>query len=204
MIVIAVICAILIGLLLLRFGISVEYGELGFIADAQIGPIKKRLYPISDKKRQRPARKLIRKATRQKKRAKKEPEKTGLLESFNIIFPAIISALDRLRRKLLIKKLTIRYSSADADPSKAALTYGTVNAFFAIIRPWVIKRFRVKSCDLSASVDFESVRPRIHFIVKISLAVWEAVYITLAVLPAVSQLNSSRKDEQKNGKAPDK
>jgi len=215
MIALAVVVAALVLLALSRFGAAVEYSEAGLTVTARAGPLSIQVFPRKEKlekARKRAAKKA--KKPRKAKREKKKPEKKGPggLKSFIEIFSAVKPSLNRLRRRLLIKRLTIHYVAADADPSKTALKFGGANAVFGIAAAVLEKNFRIRRRDLRASADFNAPESRIYVNAVISLAVWEAIYIVFTLIPLFLDgggakrmaERTKRKDAQDNGQATDK
>ena len=209
MIITVIILAILLMIALLRFGVIVEYGIGGLTAFVRVGFLLFHIYPKPEKtpknlkkeakrKAKRLKKKLARKAKKDKIKA--ETEKPGAYESFSIILSAVKNTLSRFKRKLLIKELTIHYTAAGDDPSKTALLFGGANAVFALIESVLNTGFRIKQKDFRAEADFESDKQRIYLKAKISLAVWEAVYISFAVIPAIVKLQGKPKDSMKGKK----
>ena len=164
-IVLGSILAFILLISLLRVGVSAEYSADGVIAKVHIGPVSITLYPQEKKKEKK----------KKPKEKKKEP-KPGLFEDLKSQLPAIKKALSRLKRKLLIKELTIYYLAAGPDPAAAALTFGGVYAGYGIITAILENNFRIKKRDLRANVDFEAQEPYIYIKARLSLAIWEAVY----------------------------
>ena len=124
--------------------------------------------------------------------------------------------LKRLKRRLLIKQLTLHYTSGNDDPSKTALIFGASSAAFGVITPLIERNFRVKRRDLRASTDFVTKEQCIYAKIIISIAVWEVFYVLFALLPILGALLKSkpkdeknalhkidRKDGKENGKSPD-
>ncbi|MDR0489892.1 MAG: DUF2953 domain-containing protein [Oscillospiraceae bacterium] len=194
MIVLGVIVFILLFIALLRFGVTVEYGDGGFIVKARVGILSLRIFPrkISPKRAEKKAgKKAKRKAERKEKKAKKKREKKsgekspGGLEVFNAALPAAKTLLGRLRRRILIKRLVFWYTSAGSDPVKTAMSFGAANAAFCAITPLIENNFRVRRRDLRVTADFDAAEPGIYLNAAISLAVWEAFYIFFAMLPVL-------------------
>jgi len=225
----AVTFGILILLALLRFGVSVEYCADGFTVAAKAGPLRLRLFPRkeragdSEKKAARKARRAEKRAAKKaRKEAKRKTKKRkkikdgaeGKLEKRKLgtpgtileLLPLIKKALGRLRRKLLIKRLTIRYTAAFDDPSKTAQLYGAANAAIGVIVPVLENSFRIRRRDFRAAADFSDTHQSIYINAAISLAVWEAVYIIIALLPAIvgTKEKNNQKGGQMNGKESDK
>jgi len=232
MIAFAVVFGILTMLALLRFGVSVEYGADGLTVAASAGLLRLLLFPRKEKpgeaerKAGRRARKAAKKAEktarkkarkRGKKEAKKgarrkagkgtEEEKPGALETVLEQLPAIKATLGRLRRRLLIKRLVIYYTAAGDDPSKAAVAFGTANVAIGVIVPALESCFRIRRRDFRVVADFTAMKQGIYINAAISLAVWEAVYVFLAILPALmgaKKTTTDRKAGQTDGQYPDK
>jgi len=221
MITLAIIIAILILFALLRFGVSAEYSAEGFILKVQAGPLSIRVFPQKEKtekakiKAEERARKSkLRKAKKKEKAKKKTVEKKpGSLKDFFVILSAAKNMLSRVKRRLLIKKLTIYFTSAGDDPSKTALLYGAANAVFGSITPVLENNFRIKKRDFQAFADFLTQEQSIYLNAAISLAVWEAVYIVFALFPVIkvfakrvatqkTSVVTDGKDGEKDGQAP--
>jgi len=205
MIVIAIILAVIIIISLLRFGLTFEYGDSGISVRIWAGAHFLRVYPQKEKSEKQEIKKLRKKEKKAKKKAEEaKTEKPGGLKGFLDKLPVILKGVGRLRRKLLVKKLTVRFVSGDEDPSKAALLFGASNAAYGLVIPILENTFRIKKRDISSSADFEAAQPSIYVNAAISIAVWEAVYVFFAILPIFTKSTAVRKDGKKNGKAPDK
>jgi len=206
----AIILAILLVIALLRFGVSVEYSGDGFTASARIGFLTLRLYPRKPKKEKRTEARKTRK--KKEKKAKEEPEekKPGGLKPLLDMIPAVKKLLHRLRRRLCINRLTILYTAAGEDPASTAMAFGASNAAIATVFPVIARSFRIRRRDIRTYADFDLKEPVIYINAAISLAVWEALYIITAVVPALlryagkAKSRTGRKDEKENGETPDK
>jgi hypothetical protein len=190
MIAAAVILAVLLLFAFLPLGIVAEYGSVadsgttvgaagentqggkaGLIAYAKAGPVRYRVYPPK-KGREKPA----------KKKAGEGVMKAGRLEELKNQLPAISKLLGRLRRKLVIKELTIHYLAAGEDPFETALWFGGAHVGYGFLLPLLENNFKIKKRDLRASVSFTTTEPYIYVRARLSLAVWEAVYVLWALL----------------------
>jgi len=198
--------SIFILLALLRFGFITEYSEAGFEMWVKAGFLRIRL---KEKDKQK----------KPKKKKEKKPGKRGpgSLSGFLDMLRAVKKALDRLRRKLLIKQLTLHYTSASDDPSKTALQFGAANAVFGAVIPVLERFFRIKRRDLRAAADFNVKENGIYAKIVVSIAVWEVIYIVFALFPIITAMakskpdikgdkinKSDRKEVQGNGKSADK
>ena len=210
--------AVLILIALLRFGVIVVYDEDGFHLWVKAGFLKFEI--LDDKKKT--ARKKIKK--RVKKRFKDVKSiidfRPGSLSVFMDMLKAGKNTLRRLRRRLLIKQLTLYYTSAGENPANTALQFGAANAVLGAIVPTLKENFRIKKMDLRTWFDFNSQEQKIYAKINISLAVWEAFYIISATFPAIiamfkntppnksksdrESIKANRKDGQEDGKETDK
>ena len=212
MLALAIILAVLIILALLRFGVSAEYSEDGPVVTARVGLLSITVYPRKEKRKKGKqkedavSRKEKKKAKKKTKKKEEEPKekKAGGLQYFLVILSSIKTSMGRLRRRLLIKRLTIHIITANDDPSKAAMMFGGAYAAFGAITPVLEKHFRIKRRDFQAAADFSAEKPLIYVNAAISLAVWELVYIAAAILPILTKRpkssaeKSDRKHEENN------
>jgi len=212
MITAAIIIAIFVLITLLRFGVNAEYSADGPVVTAKAGPFSIRLFPRKQKP-EKAAKEERRKAKKKKKKKVKEKpnkKKPGGLQMLLDLLPAVKTAMRRIRRRLLINKLTIYYTAGGEDPAMTALTFGAANAVFSALAPVLENNFRIRRRDFRAVADFQSWEQAVYVNAAISLAVWEAVYIAFALLPFVIGVlkgpkeSTDRKEEKKDGKAPDK
>ena len=222
MIAVAIILIVLVLLALLRFGVSAEYSADGVLLIARAGPFSIRVFPRKakreDKKKdKRKEKKKAKKKAKKKEKKKKKKEqiekelpeekKGGGLKGLMEVAAAAKNTLGRLRRRLLIKRLTVHYIAANDDPSKTAMMFGKVNVVFGMVIPLLEKAFRIKRRDLRASADFNADKPTIYVRAAVSIAVWEVIYIAFAILPLIikkSRVKTNRKGGKKDGESSDK
>ena len=215
MLALAIVVSLLVLIAFLRFGVIVEYNEEGFLLWAKAGFIKFKLLD-KDKKKKKPKKK-----PKEKKKTDLKALKPGSLSEFMDTLRAVKKTLDRLRRRLLIKKLIIYYTSAGEDPANTAIMFGAANAVFGAIIPVLERSFRIRRRDLRAMVDFNAKEQGIYANVSISIAVWEVIYVLAALLPIITAIfkkprdnqtrdnktinnKKDRKDGKENGATPDK
>ena len=211
MVALSITIAVLILIALLRFGVIVEYSEEGFHLWAKAGFLKFKL--LDDNKEKKPKKK---KEKPKKERNLKEML-PGSLSEFMDAAKTVLNALGRLKRRLLIKQLTLYYTSAGEDPANTALQFGAANAMIGILIPEIKKQFRVKRLDLRMWFDFTSTEQKIYAKIIISIAVWEVFYVFFALLPLITAIfkrkpshagkseksnKKERKDVEDNGESP--
>ncbi|NLA88135.1 MAG: hypothetical protein GX847_12835, partial [Clostridiales bacterium] len=115
MIIASAVVAFLLLICFIRFGLIAVYGENGFELRVSIGPFKRRIFPTDKTRKKDDGKKKEQKA--------ESAEKAGKLETLKNQLPSIKQALSRLKRRLLIKELTIHYMAAGDDPAAAALYF---------------------------------------------------------------------------------
>ena len=164
-----------------------EFGTDGLIVTARVGSLSFRVFPHVAKP-DKAEKKAQRKAQKEKAAKDKTGKKTGGLKQFREMIPAIKKMLDRLRRRLLIKKLILYYISAGDDAAKTAISFGAANALLELIVPLLDRNLRIKDRDLRAFADFQAEKPTIYANANVSIAVWEAVYIVSAIVPSLLRL----------------
>jgi len=205
MLALAIVLSVLVLLALLRFGLIFEYDKTGLHVWVKLGFLK---FSVPEDQKEQ-----IKKKQRNIDLKKMKP---GSLSDFMDILKAVGNALKRLRRRLLIKELTIHYTAASDDPANTAIYFGSANALFGTIIPVLERNFRIKSRDLQALADFDTKEQSIYAKANVSLAVWEAFYIIFALFPIFTSMFSGkagtkndlknrkdRKDGCNNGESPD-
>ena len=212
MLALAIVAAVIILIALLRFGVIVEYGEDGFHLWAKAGFLKFKL--LDDDKEKKPKKKK----EKPKKERNLKDMMPGSLSEFTDAIKTVLNTLGRLKRRLLIKQLTLYYTSAGEDPANTAIQFGAANAVFGALIPKIKKHFRVKHLDLKTWFDFTSTEQKIYAKIIISIAVWEVLYVLFALLPLVTaafkrkpaqakkndkEVTIDRKDGENNGESPD-
>ena len=209
MIALAIIIAIILLLALIRLSLTAEYSESGAFLRLTLGPYPLLVLPEKEKTEKQEIKKRLKKEKKAAKKAAKkakepEIEKPGKIQGFLDALPIVVKGLGRLRRKLLVKNLTVRFVSAGEDSAKAALMFGAYNAVLAALIPVLENSLRIRRRDITSSTDFEAENPSIYAKAAISLALWEAVYVFFAILPLFTKGKNTGKEEKKDGKAPDK
>ncbi len=215
LIILGVTLALDILILLLRVGARATLDEDGFALRVLAGPVKLKLLPSGEEKAKKPKKpKKPKKEKPEKKREKPEApagEKPGpkiriTLELVTSVLRAVGELLGRLRHKLRVDKLVIRYTVASDDPSGAAMTFGYASAGIGALMPVLENIFDVRERDVGVAVSFDTDRPEIFVDAQLTLAIWEILYIALAVWPPVKALIGQlikKGKVDKNGQASD-
>lgn len=191
----AIILAVLTLAAVTRVGVTAEYCDEGFEVTAYAGPVRYRLYsdrePAGNKEKRR--KEKTEKKADQENPAAEGVKKAGKLESLKNKWPLIRETLSRLKRKLLINDLTVYYKAAGTDPAAAALSFGAASAGYGVVVPLLESNFNVRHHDFRAAVDFQATEPYIYLKAKLSLRVWEALYVGYGLGKAMLTSGETRK-----------
>ncbi len=187
----AAVTVVIAVILLLRVGAAVEFSDEGLTVLAYAGFVKIKVFPMRAKKERRKPRERRKKEELDKKTEVKKP---GLSFDFKKLFDEALKVLGKVRRRLLIKELTVLYVQAGGDPSKMAIAHGAALAALGFSQAALEGLFRVKQYNLHTSVDFLAEKPRIYVYAMFKMAVWEVLYIGFAGLMLILR---SRKPKAK-------
>jgi len=91
----------------------------------------------------------------------------------------------QIRRRLIIRELTLHYTVATQDAAQTALTYGRLHAVMGNLLGLLRSIFRVKQEDVRLMADFEREKSQIFFRIRISITVWSVLYLGLFTLRQV-------------------
>lgn len=218
MTVLIIILLVFLLIALLRVGAALRLEDGTLYLKIVAGPIKLQILPKTKESAKKPKDEGKKKEPKKKKKKEKKKE-TGdeggekekkkfpiTLELITSILSAVADLLGRFRRKLSIDKLTLHYTVASADPYSAAMTFGYASMAVNALVPVLDRTFKIKDRDIGAAVDFNSKENIIFADVQLTLAIWEIIYIALAVVPAIKAvLREYKKGKvEKNGQASDK
>jgi hypothetical protein len=202
-IVIVIIAVIFIGIALLRIGATVVYSVDGPEVLIHIGFVRIVVYP-----RDKIAKKKLKKKG-DKAKTQKETKQGGSIEKLKFLMSAdTVECLRRLTHRLSINQLTMYYCAAGYDPAETAIHFGMASAAFGIVLPFLENHFHIKQRDLRTAVDFSAQESTIFVHIKMTLAVWEIIYIALALLDGLRKMSAKKsnngKVENENGQTSDR
>lgn len=173
---------------LLRVGARATLEEGVFSLKLIAGPVKLNILPRNEEKVKKTRKEKPEKEEKppeKKPEEKPKPKMKITLELVRIILSAVGDALGRLRRKLSIDLLTIHYTVASDDPYSAAMTYGYASAAVGALMPVIENIFKVKKSDVGVAVTFDGNDAEIFIDAQLTIAIWEIIYIALAVVPVI-------------------
>ena len=181
MLAIGIILVVLLLIALLRFGAILEYSDAGFEMWLKVGPFKKAMK--SDTSPGSGLDKIFTLLKAQKDKKKKKKVHTRQSPAISDILKAVKKAISRLKRRLLIKQLVLYCTLAGDDPVKVVNQYGIANALLGAIAPKLECNNMIKHHDIRTGIDFATFTPRIYAKFNISIALWEIIYVAIALLP---------------------
>jgi len=191
MVALAIVLAVLALLAFLRVGVRASYSEEGFALRAKVGPVWIGILPKKaggGKKPKKPRKK------KKKKEPEKEEKKGGPVETIRRFLPPVTDTLGRLRRKLRVDSLTVRYLSASDDPFDAAVNYGRASAAMAALSPALDNFFNIRRRDIRADACMEGGGDKIFADIRLTIAVWEIVYVGCGMLPVLKKQKSAAQE----------
>ena len=193
-------------ILTLRVGARATLEDSVFYLKIIAGPIRLKLLPKKEDRAKKPPKKAPEPPEEKEIKQEKKPKIKVDLELIKTALTAVGELLSRLRRKLTIDKLTIHYTVASEDPASAAMTFGYASAGVGALMPVLENTFRIKDSDVGAAVDFEAKENVIYVDAQLTIAIWEIIYIALAVWPVLKAILAGAKKGKvdKNGQASDK
>lgn len=200
LIALAIILFLLILLAFLRIGVTAEYNEHGPTILAHVGPFFLKVYPKRKK--------IIKHKSKEIKDQLVKEKKGGTVEQLKELMPLICESLSRLKRKLSVNHLTIYYLSAGSDPAKTALNFGLASAGLGFLTAVLENNLNIKKRDVRTNLSFTDVKSSVYIQLKMSLAIWEIVYIGWGIIIQIRKNTVSntknRKVELNHGKTSNK
>ncbi|MFB0921411.1 MAG: hypothetical protein QMB62_11120 [Oscillospiraceae bacterium] len=175
-----IVILILTVLLLIPIGIDCGYSGGEFMLRLRLGLLNIRNIPgriknLKFKKQKKPAAEI--KAGPEKVQKAKEPLNKDKL--FRLAKLGL-KTLGRLRRKLHVDYLRIRYTFATDDPFNTAIGFGRSSAALGAIMPLFDNAFNITERDIGTSFNFLSDEPVFDCWITFSIQVWEVFYIAAA------------------------
>ncbi len=144
---------------LIPVGVFLQYGDSSLLVRAVLGPVRLTLYPRRPAGDRRKARKLRRlQKKRDKLRRKQESRKTdlpvvrkklSLSELYSLAKP-LLELLGQMRRKLLVRELTVQVSFGGPDAARTAICYGRAWALIGAVTPLLENAFRIQNRKIDA------------------------------------------------------
>jgi len=131
----------------------------------------------------------LRKASKKnKKRSEKLKKKIGQdqdqkpggsLAGYWDMIPIVRCSLSTLRRMLCVDELTLRYCSADKDPARAAMLFGSASAVVGTLLQPLEELFRIKEREILTDISFTDTEPAVYVRVRISVSLGILLIIAL-------------------------
>ncbi|HPE16030.1 MAG TPA: hypothetical protein PK597_03655 [Oscillospiraceae bacterium] len=194
--ILGILLLLFVAFLLLRVGVSASYDEDGARADARLGPVRFRLYPPKEKKKppeERP------KPKRPEAEAE-EKKKGGALENLRPLLGPLFDALGKLRRRLRVDRLSIDFTAASDDPSRAAMEFGYASAGLGTLLALLENTLDIRERDIRTQVDFTRETPLIRAAAALSVRIGTLLAIALPLAVTYWKNRKKQAAEKQGGK----
>ena len=178
MIVLAVILLVLLVLLALPVAVTVQYDNGDALIRAGIGPCRKPVRParVGRQKDGRPCGKKQRGAGK----APAAPAGKKLTKAqLRPLIRLTLEVLGELRRKLLVRELTLLVTFGGADAAQTAIRYGQAWAVIGSVMPVLENTFRIRRRQVEARLDYSETE--IRTMLKLELCLRMATGLLLAL-----------------------
>lgn len=214
MIVLLILILVILAILLLPVGAWVVFSGEGLTLYVEIGPLKIKVYPgksqLSGK--ETPKKQKKRKPKEQKKKTGEKPEEKAPAEKatlgaqlpfFRELLSRALSALGCLKRKLILRKLTLYLcvGCKGEDPAAAGLLYGKAWAVAGALTPVLENSFRIRKRDIQVFCNFLEEKTTVYAEGRIMFHVGDMLFIGLrhGVPILIALIQNKRKGGKKNG-----
>ena len=192
-----IVLLILTVFLLVPLGIDGGYKSERLILGIRVGFFNIRILPKKEKPDRPKIRRKVPKPKREKATGKGKSKKPLDKKELIGLIKAALRALGRLRRKLNVEYLRIRYTFASSDPFNSAIGFGVSSAAIYSVLPLIDNAFDIEKRDIGTSFDFLSDKPTFECWITMTIQVWEAFYVAIAFGIDFLKLKIKRKREHR-------
>lgn len=168
---------VLLFLLLLPVGVKAQYDQAGGRLVAYFGPVSLTIYPSTKEKKsadQESKDKSAKDSGEKKKRG-------GGISLFRELLGLGLEALGCLRRRLLLKNLTLYLTigAMGKEPAQWGMLYGGAWAAVGNLIPLLERVFRIEARDIQVELDEETQESSVVFFGQCRLLLGEILYLLL-------------------------
>lgn len=176
-----IVILILTVLALVPLGIDGGYSGEKLVFGLRIGFLNVRIFPrrLPYIKFKTPKKTVLKKKSRTGD-VQKEKVPLNKKELFRVAKIGL-KALGRLRRRLHVDYLRIRYTFATDDPFNTAMGFGYSSSALSAIMPLFDNAFDIDKRDIGTSFDFLSDKSVFDCWITLSMQVWEILYVAAAL-----------------------
>ncbi len=139
---------------MLPIGVRVRYDEQGAMVQVLLGPVHLQIFP----KKQTKKRKLRPKKNAEPKakvQTIKKPKLQGLAD-LRPFLQLLFALLGEVKRKLVLRELTLHLTVGGEDPAQTAIRYGQAWAIIGSVLPLLEHHFTVQNRDVQVLHDFQT------------------------------------------------
>lgn len=203
---------VIVAILLLPVGAWAIFSGDGLTLFVEAGPLKIRVLPPKTQTPEDEAQKQKKKTGKQKKKTKEKPKEIEPAEKasfgaqlpfFRELLNRALAALGCLKRKLILRKLTLYISIGckGEDPAAAGLLYGRAWALAGTLIPVLENSFRIRKRDIQVFCSFLEEKTTVYAEGRIMFHVGDILYIGLrhGIPILIAFIQNKRKGGKKNG-----
>ena len=188
-----IVILVLFVLAMIWLGVEVRFWDSRLTVYARVFFIKFKVWPGRKKPKKKPKKDEKDKKTEKEASHKVGKEKPKLKPDIRGLIELGIKAAGRLKRKITVSNITLRYTAGSRDPSDTALQYGRVSAAVGILLPRICEAFKVKRHDVRVDADFDLLKPEVEFEGAVGMFLWQLIYVGVSALTDFIRLQNSGK-----------
>ena len=117
------------------------------------------------------------KKEKNKKDLRKKDKEPGKLSDFKALISPTVKTLGKLIRTIRIDELYAEVTIASDDSYSTAMLYGSSASAFGLIFPVLESNMKIRKKSIFVNADFEAEEPKIYFFGKLSVNIWQIMYI---------------------------
>ncbi len=190
-----VVLALIVIILLLPVILKAGYDENGARLVLKIGPFFWKLYPAAEKKSQKqPSRNHA-----AKKAASPGGNKGGKLSDLIPIVKTLVDFLKDLKRKLVVRSLTVKIILAGDDPCGLSVNYGRTWAGVGNLQPLLNQMFKIRKQNIDVACDYTAEQTRIFANLEISVLFVHLLFMVVSYGTRLLKQYFTMKNNRKGG-----
>lgn len=183
----------------LRVGGVVRFSDAGAYAALVLGPLRVRLIPAKQaKKEKKPEQKPREKKKKKGGSGKKIRDTLALVKRF---IPLIGEAAGGLKRKIRLDRISLHVIWGAESPAAAAMGFGAGNALLGMLWPCIEHNFHVKKHDLEVDVDFRRKKPTVELDARATLTIGQGLALGIRLGARAFKIFLGLRREQNEQKA---
>lgn len=192
--------ALILAIVYLPVKVVATYDEKGAFAWLYLGPLRSQLYPrVEKKKKGKTLLQQIAEVPLPESPGGVKKEKGGPAQVFFTFVKNVLSLLNNVRKRLVIKRLDLKIVLAGGDPCELALNYGKSWAALGNLWPRLERWFDIRKRNVEVECDFEGSETLVTAYIHLSMPLYKVIYLLWQYLTVVSMNSEELKTTNKGG-----